>query len=163
MTYEKQIWKNGESYLNQDTLNHMEDGIDSAHQAIEEIQSDYASKDYVRGSINEAALSSGGDEVDLSLYALKTDLKDATQMEFNGEPLEGLRRYVYDVNASDGSWSVDYADKNFTKFVNVYFYSIANGTGNSDRTIPTLKQGQPTLTSVRVISCLQHLRDFWLR
>lgn len=83
---------------------------------------------------------------DMSIYALKTDLKSATQMEFNGEALEGLRRYVYDTTASDGSWEIDYADKGFTKFVNVYFYSIAKGTALADRTIPTLKQGQPTLT-----------------
>ena len=84
---------------------------------------------------------------DLTPYALKTDLKDATQMEFNGVPLDGLKRYVYDTTATDGEWSINYADRGFTTFVNVYFYSIAKGTALADRTIPTLKQGQPTLTS----------------
>lgn len=84
---------------------------------------------------------------DLSMYALKTDLRDATQITINGEVISGLKKFVFEVDAVDGTWFVDYADKGFTRFVNVDFYSIANGTGTADRTIPTLKQGQPTLTS----------------
>lgn len=33
MTYTKQVWKDGESWVNQDTLSHMEEGIYAAHQA----------------------------------------------------------------------------------------------------------------------------------
>lgn len=154
----------------------------------------YATEDFVQNAINQAELGGGEAEIDLSVYALKTelnskvdkvtgkglstvdftnelkakldgievgaqknpdltqyalksDLKDATQLEFNGVPLDGLRRYVYETNAVEGEWSIDYSDKGFTTFVNVYFYSIAKGTALADRTIPTLKQGQPTLTS----------------
>lgn len=58
---------------------------------------------------------------DLSQYALKSDIKDATQMEFNGVPLEGLRRYIFEVEAVEGEWSIDYSDKGFTQFVTVSF------------------------------------------
>lgn len=81
MSYNKQNFVNGQP-LTAQQLNYMENGLvqlnaelDNVNTEITNIEDNYATKDFVRSEINNAEIGGDGElDVDLSIYALKTEI-----------------------------------------------------------------------------------------
>ena len=81
MSYNKQNFVNGQP-LTAQQLNHIENGIvqlntelNNVNTEITNIEDNYATKDFVRSEINNAEIGGDGElDVDLSIYALKTEI-----------------------------------------------------------------------------------------
>lgn len=81
MSYNKQNFVNGQP-LTAQQLNYMENGLvqlnaelNNVNTEITNIEDNYATKDFVRSEINNAEIGGDGElDVDLSIYALKTEI-----------------------------------------------------------------------------------------
>ena len=120
MSYNKQNFVNGQP-LTAQQLNHIENGIvqldtelNNVNTEITNIEDNYATKDFVRSEINNAEIGGDGElDVDLSIYALKTEIPKYIQTGALSDSTIGFNATVEGAsNIASGDYS--HAEGNYT-------------------------------------------------